>query len=369
MTNAPIRRGLRVAASLALFAGVAGAGEAEAPAQVRRAIAYLDARQEAWAKFSSAARGTGEDRTVCLSCHTGISFALARPSIGPFAGEAAPSAAEERMVQHVARRVEHWGELDSPRFRLMYDFDARKKVESRGTEAVLDALILARAGDRSASAARAALAHLWEAQAIEGEDAGSWDWLNFGLEPWEGKGSRAFGAALAALAVGSSPAPLDERGSRGVGLLRDYLRRRYPRESLHNRLWILEASATFPGLASAEQERETLGQLRAARRDDGGWSLATFGDFPRVDGSDQAGTSDGYATGLALRALIRSGSPASGPEVAPVVAWLRTHQREDGSWPGISVNKERDPATFTGKLMTDAATAFAASALVEAGSK
>jgi hypothetical protein len=33
---------------------------------------------------------------------------------------------------------------------------------------------------------------------------------------------------------------------------------------------------------------------------------------------------------------------------------------------GISVNKERNPETFTGKLMTDAATAFAARTLIEA---
>ena len=41
-------------------------------------------------------------------------------------------------------RVAHWAELDSPRFRLMYDGDDRKKAEARGTEAVFNALILAR---------------------------------------------------------------------------------------------------------------------------------------------------------------------------------------------------------------------------------
>ena len=44
----------------------------------------------------------------------------------------------------VVLRVEHWAELDSPRFRLMYDANDRKKTESRGTEAVVNALILAR---------------------------------------------------------------------------------------------------------------------------------------------------------------------------------------------------------------------------------
>jgi hypothetical protein len=47
------------------------------------------------------------------------------------------------MIAAVGLRVGHWAELDSPRFRLMYDSDDRKKVESRGTEAVINALVLA----------------------------------------------------------------------------------------------------------------------------------------------------------------------------------------------------------------------------------
>jgi squalene-hopene/tetraprenyl-beta-curcumene cyclase len=152
-------------------------------------------------------------------------------------------------------------------------------------------------------------------------------------------------------------------------MLRDYLHRRFPEESLHNRLWILEASSGFKGLISPEQQREILGQLRSAQLDDGGWSLAGLGNFRRVDGSAQTKDSDGYATGLALHALILAGEPAHRPEVAKGIGWLRSHQRADGSWPGISVNKERDPSTFTGKLMIDAATAFAARALVEANPK
>jgi squalene-hopene/tetraprenyl-beta-curcumene cyclase len=105
------------------------------------------------------------------------------------------------------------------------------------------------------------------------------------------------------------------------------------------------------------------------RRDDGGWALADLGRFERVDGTPQARDSDGYATGLVLHALLRAGSPATRPEVARGLGWLRSHQRGDGSWPGRSVNKERDPESFVGKLMSDAATAIAALALVEAGSR
>jgi squalene-hopene/tetraprenyl-beta-curcumene cyclase len=260
----------------------------------------------------------------------------------------------------------------------MYDSDDDKKAESRGTEAVVNVLILARddatrARKAPSAATQTALQHLWKTQTTDGSDAGSWDWLNFGLAPWEADGSRAFGAALAAIAVGSAPRyldqKLDEAASRGVRSLRDYLRRRLPDESLYNRLWILEASTTWKDLLSADQKRQVIDQLLAARRADGGWSLASLGNFKRVDGTPQVQDSDGYATGLAVHALLRARSPAARPEVVQGLGWLRSHQNEDGSWPGRSVNKKRDPATFVGKLMSDAATAIAAQALVEADSR
>jgi squalene-hopene/tetraprenyl-beta-curcumene cyclase len=357
---------------------LARAGDLDANGQVRRAIGYLDSRQETWSKFGGSARGTGEDKTTCLSCHTGISYAITRHLLGGFIESPGFSAFEDKMIGDVTRRVTHWNELDSPRFRLMYDHDDQKKVESQGTEAVLDALILTRDDQLRGRAepsetTRSSLAHLWMSQKTEGAEAGSWDWLNFGLEPWEGDGSPAFGASLAAIAVGSAPGylegPVDDRSKQGVERLRGYLIRRFPQESLHNRLWIIEASSRFKDLAEPAQIRTVVAELKAAQREDGGWSLARFGDFQRVDNSKPNETSDGYATGLAVHTLLKAGEPADRPEITRAVDWLRKHQREDGSWPGISVNKERDPSTFAGKLMTDAATAFAARGLVEAGAK
>ena len=48
---------------------------------------------------------------------------------------------------------------------------------------------------------RAAMARLWEVQRPDG----AWDWLNFGLEPYEANDSVFYGATLAALAAGTSP--------------------------------------------------------------------------------------------------------------------------------------------------------------------
>lgn len=376
-----IRTGLRIATIatvLASRAATAAVDSGEDRARVLAAVAYLDARQEAWSKFAKAERGEGADKTTCVSCHTGISYTLARPSLRKFDADPDPSAPEEKIISAVRLRVEHWEGLESARFRLMYDTDDRKKAESRGTEAVINALILARddaaRGRATASTlTRTALRHLWATQLTSGTHAGSWDWLDFGLAPWEAGGSRAFGASLAALAVGSAPGypegSLDERASRGVGLLRDYLRRRFPEESLYNRLWILEASTKFEGLLSPEEKREVVGQLLALQREDGGWALAPLGGFKRVDGTAQDEDSDGYATGLAIHSLLRAELPTARPELAKGLSWLRSHQREDGSWPGRSVNKERDLSTFVGKLMSDAATAIAAQALVESESK
>jgi squalene-hopene/tetraprenyl-beta-curcumene cyclase len=376
-----IRRALQIATISMVATGwsaTTNAGDPEDHARILRAIAYLDARQDEWSQFAKAQRGEGADKTACVSCHTGLSYALARPGLRPFAASPGPSAAEQRMIAAVDLRVEHRAELDSPRFELMYDFNDRKKVESRGTEAVLNALLLARddanRGKSTPSpATRSAFQHLWATQTIEGDAAGSWDWLNFGLEPWEANGSRAFGATLAAIAVGSAPGSLgqglDEPASRGVRSLRDYLRRRFPEESLYNRLWILEASTTFEGLLSPDQKREVIDQLLAVRGEDGGWSLARLGTFKRSDGKPQAQDPDGYATGLAVHTLLRAGSPSARPEVAQGLSWLRSHQQGDGSWRGRSMNKDRDPATFVGKLMSDAATGVAALAIIEAESR
>ena len=53
-------------------------------------------------------------------------------------------------------------------------------------------------------ATRKALDHLWSTQRGDGPEAGSWDWLDFGLEPWEAGDGRVFGATLAARAVGTA---------------------------------------------------------------------------------------------------------------------------------------------------------------------
>ena len=116
----------------------------------------------------------------------------------------------ETILEQVRFRLSNWDKLESEAYQLMYDFDDAKKKQSRGTEAVVDAL-LARPDDRfhgrqkPSDDTKKALAIMWATQLTDGEEKGSWEWINFGIDPWEGESSRFIGACLAAIAVGSAP--------------------------------------------------------------------------------------------------------------------------------------------------------------------
>src|SRR5437899_4195876 len=98
------------------------------------AAAYLDRRADWWMGWQPAAR---DHDTSCISCHTTLPYALARPGLRvPSAG-----ANERRVLENVVRRVRLWNEI-GPYYKDR-DADPRKSVESRGTESVLNALILA----------------------------------------------------------------------------------------------------------------------------------------------------------------------------------------------------------------------------------
>jgi squalene-hopene/tetraprenyl-beta-curcumene cyclase len=358
---------------IALLAGgsTAGAGE-EAGWDVGAAARYLDTRAAEWSAFKGADRGQGADKVTCLSCHTSLSYALGRPASRQVAGDQQPTAHEKRLLEHVRRRVAHWGELDTPRFRLSYDFDERKKVESWGTEAILNALVLASDDRRRGLAApseptRQAFRHLWATQCKEGPDAGSWDWLDFGLRPWEAGEARYYGTTLAAVALGMAPGYLekaDETDARmGLDRLRRYVGSHVGEQNLHNRLFALWASTLIDSLLTGTQRKEIIDQVLAKQQKNGGWSLSSLVDCKRQDGTPQETAPDGYATGLAVHVLQRAGVRRDQPAVARGVAWLKGNQQPAGNWVGVSLNKRRDPKTHVGKFMSDAATAFAVLAL------
>jgi squalene-hopene/tetraprenyl-beta-curcumene cyclase len=358
---------------IALITGgsAAGAGE-ETGWDTRSAARYLDDRAAEWSAFKGADRGQGADKVTCLSCHTSVSYALGRPALRQVAGEGRPTAQETRLLEHVRRRVDHWGELDTPRFRLSYDSDERKKAESWGTEAILNTLVLAwddrhRGLAAPSDSTRQAFRHLWATQRKEGPEAGSWDWLDFGLRPWEAGEARYYGTMLAAIAVGTAPGYLkseDRDDARaGVDRLRRYLSSHLTEQNLHNRLFALWASTSIDGPLTGTRRQEIIDQVLAKQQKNGGWSLSSFVDCRRQDGTPQETAPDGYATGLALHVLQLARVGRDQPAVARGLAWLRANQQPSGNWVGVSLNKRRDPKTHVGKFMSDSATAFAILAL------
>src|SRR5437588_2451710 len=185
---------------------ISGGSAARRPAtwNPRAAAAYLDQRQGWWESWPRAARDHG---TVCVSCHTAVPYALVRPELRSTLHENDTTSVERKLVGDVVTRVRAWHEV-KPFYGDTTASGRTKAVESRGSEAVLNALILAsrdqRAGVPSADA-REAFANMFALQETTGDQAGAWPWLDFGLRPWESRTARYYGAALAAIAVGLEP--------------------------------------------------------------------------------------------------------------------------------------------------------------------
>jgi squalene-hopene/tetraprenyl-beta-curcumene cyclase len=300
-----------------------------------------------------------------------LPYALARPALRAELSEQDASAPARRMLEHVVNRVRMWRDVEP--FYPDQTNGLPKSSESRGTEAVLNALILARRDARTgvlSEDARTAFANLWALQFREGELKGGWAWLNFHLEPWEANASPYFGAALAAIAVGSAPggyASIPERQSE-IKLLREYLQRGADTVSLFNRMMGLWASAQLSSVLTPAQRQASIDAVFAKQQADGGWSFASLGSWKtRGDGSALDERSDGYATGLAVLVLQLAGVPTADPHVRNGLGWLTQHQDpRTGMWFTPSLNKTRDVATDAGKFMSDAATGYAILALMQA---
>lgn len=169
----------------------------------KAAAAYLDYREAWWTEWIGSARDHG---TFCISCHTALPYALSRPALRGVLAEQGPTINEETLIQNVTKRVRLWKSVDPYYSGSGYD---HKTDESRGTESVLNALILASHDAETAKLSTdtyAAFDNMWALQQTNGENAGAWPWLQFDQEPWEANDSGYYGAALAAMAVGIAPA-------------------------------------------------------------------------------------------------------------------------------------------------------------------
>ena len=373
-----------IAASVIAFAHAGTAAIAPAdgwdPAGAAR---YLDARMDMWWSQGKKLR-TGNSETVCVSCHTAGPYALARPALRAVLGERTPTANEVKMLDYVRRRVTSTA-ADQP----YYDHTEPKKIESRGVESVLNALVLTHLDTGAAESdatIRTAMTRMWDAQRFDGV----WDWLDFGLEPYETPDAAFYGAAAAALAAGS---PAGQRASTsatakaGIERLRRYFHSSIASQRLFNRTWALIAAARLEGVLSRSERAAIVKELESRQRADGGWSMTDLGPWrwqrseapfapPGKVDTELLAASDAYATGLVIYAMRQSGAGTDRPAIRKGQAWLRTHQsaaRENdpswAPWRAHSLNFDREHGGAKGEpwrrlFMSDLATAFAALALM-----
>jgi len=329
----------------------------------KAAAAYLDERIAWWMDWPSAAR---DHETFCVSCHTAVPYAMARPSLRPALGEQAASALERRLLDNVAKRVRMWKEVE-PFYPTKKETDP-KTIESRGTESILNAVILtgsdAPTGKLSADA-RLALDNMWGEQLKAGDAAGAFSWLQFHNSPWEGD-SQYYGATLAAIAVGTAPG--NYRSSPDIQdrlrMLSEYLVRERESQVPINRVMLLWASAKLPGLLTPAQQHSIIEEAVGKQQDDGGFTLSSLvGAWKRKDNTPLDPRSDGYATGVVVFALQQTDT-GDRRQLKRGLEWLASNQdKKDGHWPAWSLNKQRDPSSDAGRFMSDAATAYSVMAL------
>ena len=104
---------------------------------------------------------------------------------------------------------------------------------------------------------------------------------------------------------------------------------------------LLWANSYVPDLLTAEEKTATIQQLTALQKPDGGWALATLGNWKRGDDLQQdTEHSDGYSTGFVLYALRRADVSPSDAVIRNGVMWLKSNQRESGRWYTRSLFKD-----------------------------
>jgi hypothetical protein len=307
----------------------------------KAAAAFLDERQKQWFEWKVAARTGGP----CVSCHTGLPYLIARPALRRVMGETAPTQWETGYLDALRARS---GSTDA---KAMLGFGKEPVAsQSMGVESIFAALFL-----RDSAAARD---RLWNLQLREGNERGAWNWFQVQLEPWEETGAPFFGAALAAMALDHAPPPDREQSA----ALTAYLKSAAADQPLQNRLELLWTARKLPGVT----KREWIDEAFAKQSADGGWTNEAMGPWKEHKTAAPSPGSNAYATAFATFALLEGGVKASDPRMVRGLNWLRTHQNERGYWDAVSMNKVYEAGSMQEQFMRDAATGFAAAALIKA---
>ena len=315
----------------------------------RLAAQYLDARQKEWAEWKQAAAPGG----TCFSCHTNMTYLLARPALRRALGETAPTPYETGLLNGLRTRLATRDTTAGyPPFKK-----EPLATQALGVDTIFAALFLTQNEQ--------ALDRLWAVQLHDGKTKGAWPWFQVALDPWEMPESPFYGASLAALAVASAPAEYRARQDvrEHVAELSGYLRNEQASQPMHNRLMLLWASTAMPDLLPKATRKSLIKELAGLQQPDGGWTIASLGPFKEHPDAPVSAGSNGYATGFAAFVMVKAG--VKGPALTKALQWLRTHQdAATGTWEATSMNKHFEPGGMQDQFMRDAATSFASLALL-----
>jgi len=332
----------------------------------RMAEQYLDSRQKEWDVWPMALHSG----VACVSCHTGLTYLVARPALRQSLSEkTGPTLYENVLVASMRATVIRTDAKDL--------FDGLKGPivdQVYGAQVVLSALVLAmddaKHGKLSPEGEKS-FERLWSIQLKDGADKGAWNWSDFDLDPWETKDSQYYGAALAALATGLAPADYQARPQirENVAALTAYLRAGVKTQSIHNRLFLLWASSKLKDLLPSADRKAILDELWRKQEADGGWTMQTAGEWKKRDAAAPAIGSNSYITALAAFTTQQAGVQPSQAGLSKALAWLKAHQDpQSGSWAADSMNHKHSAfGPMPEKFMTDAATGYATAALIAAG--
>lgn len=328
-------------AGVALLVSVgAFAGDWESQLAAR----YLDARQDQWARFKPAKAAGG----TCISCHTNLTYLIARPALRRLHDQNTPTAQETALLNSLRHRLAQ--PMPEPPFKPGFS-----------AESVIAAVALAPDA--------AALDRMWAAQLRDGPDAGAWGWYSLDLDPWETSASPYFGATLAALAVSRTSAEYRARPDVAprIAALVAYLQKNQPGQPLHNRLGLLWSAGKLPGLMTKAQRTALLDELWKLQQKDHGWTMESLGPFGKHEKAPAAAPgSNAYATALVAFTLQRGGASHKDKRLMYALNWLAERQEPaTGSWAALSLNKVYPEGSLQADFMRDAATGFAAAALAE----
>lgn len=271
----------------------------------QKAAAFIDRYAVEWT-----------ERNGCGTCHTNVPALMARPLIRSVPGDEPTEKIRTKLLE--------------------YSYKGRDKPDAYSLAFMIPGVSAMAINDaQSGKPLDPRVAALLDYQYANQSANGAWSYPDHeAFVPFLER-DRSYIATLAALAAGFVPQYFASHPASATGLekLKAHLRDNMPK-NLHGQIVLLWASVRLDGLLTREQQQGIESKLLALQNSDGGWTLPSFGSWPRYDGepNDPHGTSDGYATGLATLVLCERGRNNSDQAIQKSLSWIESNQRESGRW-------------------------------------